>query len=105
VRQHRDATGYGSTVDRRRPGVLRSGEDKVAVEIETIRKQHSCLRRQIMAHRNLQRQVARGSAISCRAERREQRAESRAAPEEEEKGDFPRDLFVKLKKYRGSMVN
>jgi anti-sigma factor RsiW len=51
-----------------------------------------------MAHENLQQEVARWSAISCRAE-------SRAAPEEEEKGDFPRDLFVKLKKHRGSTVN
>jgi hypothetical protein len=45
-----------------------------------------------------QQEAARWSAISCRAE-------SRASPEEEEKGDFPRDLFVKLKKYRGSTVN
>jgi hypothetical protein len=30
---------------------------------------------------------------------------SRAAPEEEEKGDFPRDLFVKLKNYRDPTVN
>jgi hypothetical protein len=30
---------------------------------------------------------------------------SRAAPEEEEKGDFPRDLFVKLKKHRDFTVN
>jgi hypothetical protein len=48
--------------------------------------------------RNSQQEVARWSAISCRAE-------SRAAPEEEEKGDFPRDLFVKLKKHSGSTVN
>jgi hypothetical protein len=51
-----------------------------------------------MAHENLQPEVARWSAISCRAE-------SRVALEEEEKGDFPRDLFVKLKKHRGSTVN
>jgi hypothetical protein len=70
VRQHRDATGYGSTANSRTPDVVRGGEDKVAVEVETMRKQHSCLRREIMAHGDLQQEVARWSAISCRAESR-----------------------------------
>jgi hypothetical protein len=48
----------------------------------------------------LQQEAARvaGAAVDRRARNRE-------APEEEEKGDFPRDLFVKLKKHKDSMVN
>jgi hypothetical protein len=62
-------------------------------------EQHSCLRRK---------KLWRTGTCSRRwqgGQRQAAEQSASAAPEEEDDGDFPRDLFVKLKKHRDSTVN